>query len=83
MLNFVKRLERLCFLAQKAKIWTFVVSFGKKNVRFEIITFENEYNGNFVKIRKLILSGTKHPKLGIWAYNFGKKMSDLKSAPSK
>ena len=38
---------------------------------------------NFVKIRKLILSGTKCPKLGIWAHNFGKQILDLKSAPSK
>ena len=57
--------------------------FCEKNVRFEIITFKIGYMRNFVKIRKLILSGTKCPKLGICAHNFGKQTSDLKSASLK
>ena len=56
---------------------------NKKNGRFDIITFKIRYMRNFVKIRKLILSGTKYQKLGIWAHNFEKKILDLKSAPSK
>ena len=52
-------------LAQKAQIWTFVVSFAKKIVRFEIITFQIGYMRTFAKIRKLRLSGTKCPK---WAF---------------
>ena len=83
MLNILKRLERLCFLAQKAKIWKVVVSFAKKNVRFEMITLKIGCMPNFVEIRKLIVSGTKCPKVGIWAHNLGKQISDLKSAPSK
>ena len=47
--------------------------FWKTNVRFEIINFEIGYKWNFVKNRKLILSGPKCPKLGIWAQNFGKQ----------
>ena len=50
----------------------------KVNVRFEISTFEIGYMRNFVKIRKLIPFGPKCPKLGIYAQNFGKQMSDLK-----
>ena len=38
---------------------------------------------NFVKARKLIVSGTKWQKLGIRAQNFGTQISVLKSAPSK
>ena len=57
--------------------------FWKTNVRFEISTFEIGYQRNFVKIKNLILFGPKYPDLGIWAQNFGKQMSDLKSALSK
>ena len=38
---------------------------------------------NQVKIRKLILFGPKGLSLGIWTQNLGKRMSDLKSAPSE
>ena len=37
--------------------------------------------GKDVKIRKLILYGPKGLRLGIWASDLGKQMSDLKSAP--
>ena len=57
------------------------LKFWKTNVRFEISTFEIWYKGNFVKIRKLIPFGPKYPN--VWAQNFGKQMSDLRSAPSK
>ena len=33
--------------------------------------------------RKLILFGSKYPNLDIFAQNFGRRMSDLKSVPSK
>ena len=36
-----------------------------------------------VKIRELILYGPKGLRLGIWASILGKRMSDLKSAPSR
>ena len=58
-----------------SKVW-------KKNVRFEISTFEIGYKGNFFKIGKLIFFDPKCPNLGIWVQNFGKQMTDLKSAPS-
>ena len=57
--------------------------FWKTNVIFKIIIFEIGYRRNFVKIRKLILLGPKYPKLGIWAQNFGRQISDLKSASSE
>ena len=57
--------------------------FCKKNDRFEIITFQIGYMGNFLKIRKLILFDAECLKSGIWAQNFEKKISDLKSAPLK
>ena len=58
-------------------------TFLKTNVRFEISTFEIGCMRNFAKIRKLILFGSKCTNLGIWARNFRKPMSGLKSAPSK
>ena len=77
------RLESQYYLAQNAQNWAFGLKFLKINVRFPIITFEIGYMRNFVRIQKLILFGPKCPKLGIWAQNFGKQISDLKSAPSK
>ena len=60
-----------------------VLSCKEPHVRFEISTFKTGYRQNFVKIRKLILFGQKCPNLGTWVKNFGKQMTDLKSAPSK
>ena len=77
MWNFVKNrklVNTLCNLDSK---------FSKANEGFKISTFEIGYMQNFIKIRKFILFGPKHPKLGIWARDFQKPMSDLKSAPSK
>ena len=65
------------------KIGHLCSKFWKTSVRSEIITFQIGYMQSFLKIRKLILSGTKCPKLDIWAHNFEKQISDLKSAPSK
>ena len=55
-------------------------NFSKASVKFAISTFEIVYMQNFIKIRKLILFKPKCPNLGIWAKNFRKPMSDLKSA---
>ena len=41
-------------------------NFLKANDKFEISTFEIGYKQDLVKIRKLILFGTKCPNLGIW-----------------
>ena len=57
--NFVKM--RKFFLAQNAKIWGFL------KTNFEISTFETGYRQNFVKIKKLILFGTKSLNFGFWA----------------
>ena len=37
----------------------------KRNIRFEVSTFEIRYIRNFVKIRKIIHFGAKYPNLGI------------------
>ena len=58
-------------------------NFGRKNVRFEIITFEIGCKQNLGKIRKLIRFDPKYLNLGICAQNFGKQMLDLKSSSSK
>ena len=58
-------------------------NFWKTSVGFEVITFQIGYMGNFLKIRKLILFDAECLKSGIWAQNFEKKISDLKSAPLK
>ena len=59
-------------------------TFLETNVRFEISNFEIGYMQNFAdKIRKLILFDLKCLNFGIWAQNFQKTMSDLKSGPSK
>ena len=59
-------------------------NFSKTNIRFGISTFEVAYIRNVaIKIRKLTLFDPNCPNLGIWAQNFRKIMSDLKSAPSK
>ena len=65
------------------KIGYLCSKFWKANVRFEIITFKIGYMQNFVKIRKLIPFGPKCSKLGIWAQNFGKQVSHLRSSLSK
>ena len=65
------------------KIGHLCSKFWKAIIRLETITLKRGYMRNFVKIRKLILSGTKCPKLGIWAHNFEKQIPDLKSTPSK
>ena len=57
--------------------------FSKTNIRFEICIFEIGFRQNFVKIRKLILFGPKYLHFGIWARNFQKPMSNLKSVLSK
>ena len=44
--------------------------FLKTIVRFESNTFEIGYIRNFVRIRKLILSGPKSQNLDIWDWNF-------------
>ena len=59
-----------------SKVW-------KSNVRFEISTFEIGHRQNFDKITKLVPFGTKYPNMENWARNFQKRMSDLKSTPSK
>ena len=56
----------LFFFTQIAKIWG----------------FETRYMQNFVKIKKLVLFGPKSLNLDVWAQNFSKQMSNLKSAPS-
>ena len=56
---------------------------SKVNVKFKISTFEIDYMRNLAKIKKLILFGPECPNLGIWAQNFRKPMSDLKSAHSE
>lgn len=66
------------------KFGTLGSTFLKTNMRTEIIsTFKIGFIKNFAKIRKLTLFGPKSPKMGIWAQNFTKPMSDFKSAPSK
>ena len=57
--------------------------FLETNVKFEISNFEIGYVRNFVKIRNLTLFGPKCPNLGIWARNFQKQMTNLKSVHSK
>ena len=59
-------------------------TFLETNVRFEISKFEIGYMQNFAdKIRKWILFDLKCLNFGIWARNFQKTMSDLKSGPLK
>ena len=65
------------------KIGHMCSNFWKTSVGFEVITFQIGYMGNFLKIRKLILFDAECLKSGIWAQNFEKKISDLKSAPLK
>ena len=55
--------------------------FWKASVKFNINTFEIGYLQNFVKIKKSILFTPI--LLGILAQNFRKRISNLKSAPSK
>ena len=57
--------------------------FSKKNVRFESSYFKIGCRQNFVKIKKLMHFVLNCPHLGIWAANFRKQMSHLKSAPLK
>ena len=56
---------------------------SKTSVRFEISTFEIGHRENFVKIKKLVPFGPKYTDLGISAQKFGKRITNLKSAPSK
>ena len=80
--NIIK-ISKNTFWLKMPKFGGFSSKFSKSNVRFEISIFEIGYVQNLVKIRKLILFVPKCPSLGVWAQNFGKRMSDLKSAPSK
>ena len=59
----------------------FGLTFLKTNDRFQINTFEIGYMQNLVNISKLILFDPKCPDLGIFARNFRKQMSGLKSTP--
>ena len=65
------------------KFGTLGSTFVKTNVRTEVSTFKIGFIKSFAKIRKLTIFDPKSPKMGIWAQNFTKPMSDFKSAPSK
>ena len=77
------RLKVNNFLPKKPKSGNLSKKCSKTNVRFETGTFEIGYWQNFVKISKLIRFGPKCLNLGIWAPNFHKPMSNLKSGPLK
>ena len=64
------------------KFWDLGSKFSKTNARCESTTLQIRYMRNFVKIRELILFDLKCPSLWVRAQNFGKLMSDQKTASS-
>ena len=60
-----------------------IPKYSKTKVRFEISSLEIGYRQNFVMVRKLILFAPKCPNLRMWAQNFRKPVSNLKSPQLK
>ena len=75
------KLESCFFWPETLKFLDLGLKVLKTNVWIEISSFETGYRQYFVKIKKLIPFRSKCLNLGVWAQNYRKQTSYLKSAP--